>query len=179
MKKLIVSIKGGAGSGNWGHAGRPGLVGGSGGSGGVQYIYRGEFSQLRDKVLANGIKGKVWNNRPKSVYMTTSEREAHKYGLMKANDVNVWEYAIVRMRIPDSTILVADERDTKAVYGMSGAVRIEGNVPASWIDSVTHYDIPRSAEGLGYDEIISDLYPNAKSKVIGTVAYTTFIPVVD
>jgi len=33
VKTLIVHIKGGAGSGNWGHAGRPGLVGGSGGSG--------------------------------------------------------------------------------------------------------------------------------------------------
>jgi len=34
MKKLIVAIKGGPSSGNYGHAGRPGLVGGSGGSGG-------------------------------------------------------------------------------------------------------------------------------------------------
>jgi len=31
---LLVKVKGGAGSGNWGHAGRPGLVGGSGGRGG-------------------------------------------------------------------------------------------------------------------------------------------------
>jgi len=32
-KTLLVSIKGGPSSGNYGHAGRPGLVGGSGGSG--------------------------------------------------------------------------------------------------------------------------------------------------
>jgi len=35
VKKLIVHIKGGPSSGNYGHAGRPGLVGGSGGHGGV------------------------------------------------------------------------------------------------------------------------------------------------
>ena len=29
---LLVKVKGGPGSGNWGHAGRPGVVGGSGGS---------------------------------------------------------------------------------------------------------------------------------------------------
>ena len=30
---LLVKVKGGPGSGNWGHAGRPGMVGGSGGTG--------------------------------------------------------------------------------------------------------------------------------------------------
>lgn len=30
-KKLLVQVKGGPGSGNWGHTGRPGLRGGSGG----------------------------------------------------------------------------------------------------------------------------------------------------
>ena len=30
---LLVKVKGGPGSGNWGHAGRPGVVGGSGGVG--------------------------------------------------------------------------------------------------------------------------------------------------
>lgn len=34
MKIGIVAVKGGSGSGNWGHAGRPGLVGGSGGGAG-------------------------------------------------------------------------------------------------------------------------------------------------
>ena len=33
MKKILVHVKGGPGSGNFGHAGRPGMVGGSGGSG--------------------------------------------------------------------------------------------------------------------------------------------------
>ena len=32
MNTILVPIKGGAGSGNWGHTGRPGLVGGSGGA---------------------------------------------------------------------------------------------------------------------------------------------------
>lgn len=31
--KIIVAVKGGSGSGNYGHVGRPGLVGGSGGEG--------------------------------------------------------------------------------------------------------------------------------------------------
>lgn len=35
--KLLVQVKGGVGSGNWGHTGRPGLIGGSGGSGGGRY----------------------------------------------------------------------------------------------------------------------------------------------
>jgi len=34
MAKMVVAVKGGAGSGNWGHAGRPGMIGGSGGRGG-------------------------------------------------------------------------------------------------------------------------------------------------
>jgi hypothetical protein len=33
MLVLVEGIKGGSGSGNWGHAGRPGMVGGSGGRG--------------------------------------------------------------------------------------------------------------------------------------------------
>jgi len=40
---ILVRVKGGAGSGNWGHAGRPGLVGGSGGTGGG-----GIISHVRD-----------------------------------------------------------------------------------------------------------------------------------
>ena len=42
---LLVSVKGGSGSGNWGHAGRPGLVGGSGGTGGGAII---EESSIAD-----------------------------------------------------------------------------------------------------------------------------------
>jgi len=34
---LLVRVKGGPGSGNWGHAGRPGLVGGSSRAGGGAY----------------------------------------------------------------------------------------------------------------------------------------------
>lgn len=35
MKKLLVAVKGGPGSGNWGHAGRPGMRGGSSGTRGA------------------------------------------------------------------------------------------------------------------------------------------------
>jgi len=54
-----------------------------------QYVWRGEYAELEENIRAKGIRGKSWDDRPKSVYMTTSEREAHEYGMMKANDKNV------------------------------------------------------------------------------------------
>jgi len=147
--------KGGKGSGNFSHSGREGHVGGSGlssdgaidkDSSGPVYVYRGEYSKLESQILEKGIQAKVWDKRKASVYMTTSEKEAHMYGIDKSFDKNkkaeAWVYAVVKIEIPEKykSSLLPDEKDTTK-YGRPGAVRIEKKVPKEWIKEVKKYTV--------------------------------------
>ncbi len=70
MSKILVQIKGGAGSGNWGHTGRPGLVGGSGGGTavGTAMVFLEDGGEKRNK-WAVGFLNKDTNTNARKDHM--------------------------------------------------------------------------------------------------------------
>ena len=96
---LLVNVKGGAGSGNWGHAGRPGMVGGSGGTGGVrltqlevQAIH--DYSWLTSQTINDELReDKVSTNKPFG-------------GMSRAEQVDLLDSAISKApALRDNTVL--------------------------------------------------------------------------
>jgi len=108
--KLLVCVKGGPGSGNWGHAGRPGLVGGSAGRGSglvckmnaadVEERYFHNAGPNTDAVLASGvIRGSEDNFAPyvyrgwtagmgnQTVVFGVPKRQLHNFRFTFTNEV--------------------------------------------------------------------------------------------
>jgi hypothetical protein len=108
---LVLRVKGGSGSGNFGHEGRPGEVGGSApGTGdranwgtfdqtGPTIVYHGTTSDAVQSILDGGLhRGGEWMGRPKSVYFTTSKENAADWASSHASN---YEYVIVAFEITD------------------------------------------------------------------------------
>lgn len=141
--------------------GRKGKVGGSSktptvnGIEGKDFVtyFRGEFSQLKEKVLSKGLFGKKWDDRPKSVYLTKSKQDAHLYGVQKTKLGE--SYAIIEVRIPvdRNGNIFPDETDTKPSFGRMDAVRYQGNISPDWIVSVREFSMDKKYEGMYETEI--------------------------
>jgi len=168
-KSLIIpiSIKGGPGSGNWGHAGRPGLRGGSGGAG-VTLTFGGaskpvwsedrqrvevSAQKLIDSVGERGIgKGKSWHGREPSVYLAENPEVALGYVLERSTNFagieanSIVQGVVFEVRVPASEIgsLVPDTMVPGIIAGrvMSGENwRVPRDIPTSWITKFTVYEL--------------------------------------
>ena len=113
--KMRIKIKGGPGSGNYGHAGRPGLVGGSSTAGGALYV------GIPDSVLA--CTGTDWALRAKdkcktSILMNVEYRNANRSAgeqersfdayIEEANSnlLNVLDESRVAIRVTEETLVM-------------------------------------------------------------------------
>ncbi len=175
-------IKGGPGSGNWEGPGDPrfafeGKEEVSLQKEGSVYVYRGEFINLKEKILNEGIPARSFNGRPDSVYMTTDEKEAHMYGVDKALAINkeegTWGYLIVKIALPKDQKIISDERDT-IEYGRQSAIRVENKIPKEWIVDVSIYKGEASLLDKTNEEIANIMM---KKSIGGTFAYIAFVVV--
>jgi hypothetical protein len=135
----IVVVKGGEGSGNFGHTGRPGEVEGSTSEGGV--FYHGTIESRARKILKEGLTpGKFMNydkelyegDRKSVVFMSTDKKVAEYY----AN--NSFEYSnpvILEIRVPRGKTLYKDMAPEYKKEGKGTSYFKVGKVPASWIVS--------------------------------------------
>jgi len=129
--KAMLAMKGGAGSGNFGHAGRPGLVGGSS-SGGT--FYHGTTSEAAEYIKQNGLRiDKASRNSKKGkVYITSSIENAKYWAEDKLDyfglDKNTTDLVIFEIRIPPG---VQIDRDTQSASA-NDYVKT-GDIPADWI----------------------------------------------
>lgn len=128
-------IKGGDGSGNFGHAGRPGLVGGSA-EGGV--FYHGTTSAAAETIKQNGLEiSKASRNSKKGkVYITSSKDNAAYWAEDKLDyfglDRNETDLVIFEIRVPAGVQL---DRDTQS-SSENDFVHV-GNIPPEWIIGYT------------------------------------------
>lgn len=137
----IRNIKGGPGSGNFGHSGRPGKVGGSvqGSINAYVTIYHGTPSENIDGILRDGIKrGSVWFSRPPSVYVLTDKSEAE---LLAKNFIYYERYAIFEAKIPKSVFESGelDEHGNRD-FRVNTAYRVESDINPDWLSSFDVYE---------------------------------------
>ena len=129
--KTLLALKGGQGSGNFGHAGRPGLVGGSS-SGGT--FYHGTTSEAAEYIKKNGLEiSKASRNSKKGkVYITSSKDNAAYWAEDKLDyfglDKNTTDLVIFEIQIPEGVIL---DRDTQSTS--ENDFVHTGNIPPEWI----------------------------------------------
>lgn len=143
-KKLVIKqvlfFMGGPGSGHHGHAGRPGQVGGSQDDDGgkeinkMRIVHHGTSLEAVKKIEKEGLKRKAASigDRPASVYFMNSFQQTKEYvqDLHLENDQG---YAIVSFSVPDNVTVLEDEEE-------GDSYRIEADIPANLIQSITYYD---------------------------------------
>ncbi len=136
-----TAIKGGDGSGNFGHAGRPGEVGGSSSDGGGVTVYHGTVSQLAGKIRKEGIKRSKASKVSKKgrVYFTTDIESAKYWAEDKVGmlglDPNTTQLVVFEIVVPANILL----QDTQS-QGPND-FEYEGDIPPEWIvgDQIVDY----------------------------------------
>jgi len=186
----IRILKGGSGSGNFGHAGRPGDVGGSaserGGGGisawdsdfnkdGAVYVYHGTTEKALKSILTKGLKiGKPWMDRNPSVYFTVDKAEASRWSHIAESRRSISnasnKHIVVEFSIPDEldNDVIQDVIANKDM-GWKSAFRIEKNIPKEFITKVivgtTKYIVDDSI--LGYrTELVDHEYTPEQAKAL-------------
>jgi hypothetical protein len=167
-------VKGGPGSGNFGHSGRVGIVGGSGGGnalgGGLQtnfagkaWAYHGTSIDAALKIQKEGVKKHkaTIGNRPPSVYFMQDQKATREYvgdGMLEEGQ----GYAIVSFNIPASNVgdVFIDEEE-------GDSFRIETDIPPEWIGDINWYDsdgnwtskppVQKTAGITGYIAVVFDI----------------------
>lgn len=140
-EKVVIKnklfIQGGPGSGHHDHKGRPGQVGGSqdeSETGKMRIVHHGTSLEAVKKIEKEGLRRKVASigDRSASVYFMNSFQQTKEYvqDLHLENDQG---YAIVSFSIPEGVTVLEDEEE-------ADSYRIEADVPASLIQSITYYD---------------------------------------
>lgn len=140
--KTMLALKGGEGSGNFGHAGRPGLVGGSS-SGGVT-VYHGTVDQFKDNIIKNGILSSRASSVSKKghVYATSDIESAKYWAENKVDDLGLdrtkTKLFVFEIIIPADVLA----RDVQSQG--SNDYQIKGDIPAEWIVGVQEVDYYKS-----------------------------------
>ena len=149
----LRSMKGGEGSGNFGHTGRPGEVCGSGEGGGSASgggtsgecggtFYHGTTSEAAEYIKKNGLEiSKASRNSKKGkVYITSSKDNAAYWAEDKLDffglDKSTTDLVIFEIKIPAG---VAIDRDTQS--SSENDFVHTGNIPAEWIVGETTISI--------------------------------------
>ncbi len=134
-------VKGGAGSGNFGHEGRPGEVGGSGSGGGTESgltgvsVYHGTAGKYEENIKQNGLKTDV-GAAGRGVYTTRTFGEAIDYAMIAATR----EYG--GKELPNDlklVIVTIDSKGSEFINKDRWAIFKE-NIPPSGIVSMRVYD---------------------------------------
>lgn len=121
-------------------------IGGDGGKvSGTLRVYHGTSVNAAEKIRREGLRrpkrGDVYGGtrrREPSVYFSTSEATARKYGQDHASRFGHTyrsQYAIVEFRIPKGTRVIRDEASGLG-YGKRSEFRMEQDVPPGWITNV-------------------------------------------
>ena len=152
---------GGSGSGNFDHAGRPGQVGGSRddnkkGKDKMRIVHHGTSLEAVKKIKTEGLKKKIApiGDRPASVYFMNSFQQTKEY----VEELHLDQgkgYAIVSFSIPNNVSIIEDEEE-------GDSYRIEVDIPANLIHSITYYDssnnrIHQQRSKIGYSIVIFPL----------------------
>jgi hypothetical protein len=80
-----LSIKGGPGSGHWGHAGRPGLVGGSTSGSVAVSVITGRTAAVRQEIRKDPQRGIGWVSKGKDVILVKTPYSADFVSDLKSN----------------------------------------------------------------------------------------------
>ena len=191
MTKRVIIIKGGPGSGHFGHAGRPGKRGGSapsgGGSGAIDanwtrvagggptLVYHGTSEEFGWDIRYEGLKASDVprygfgsdHEQPKAVFFTADEFHARNYG--EGNSMRGETYAIVAIEIPEEFhSRVKFDQFEADNYGAENGFYIEQNIPPEWVKQVTMY----RNDGPGRYTFIENL---KEMKYAGEVVYVPVI----
>jgi len=174
-KKLDQILKdfGGPGSGysrEEGHKGRPGLVGGSSKNenysvGKSLAVYHGTSIESAKKIKNEGLKTRKASigKRPPSVYFMNDFQSTRDY--VQESYLEEGEgYAIIEFEIPPGAQVIEDEEE-------GDSYRIETDVPANFIRSITYYDsndkrinLEEKSNRIGYCAIV---FPLESDKELG------------
>lgn len=151
----LLSVKGGEGSGNFGHAGRPGLVGGSGeGGGGGVTVFHGTVSDFKDSIEKNGIRSSMASSVSKKghVYATTDIESAKYWAENKVDDLGLDRAAtklyVFEIRVP-ADVLARDVQSQGA-----NDYQIKGDIPPSWIVGVTEVNYYKAIKNKTYVPVL-------------------------
>lgn len=191
-KEITIILKGGSGSGNFGHEGRPGEVGGSstegGGVGsisawdsdfnkdGAVYVYHGTTEKAIKSILSKGLKvGKPWMDRNPSVYFTVDKAEASRWSHIAESRRSVSnasnKHIVIEFSIPDELDNdVIQDVIANRDMGWKSAFRIEKNIPKEFITKIivgtTKYVVDDSILGYRTELVDHEYTPEQARKLL-------------
>ena len=144
---LLPKMRGGQGSGNFGHEGRPGSVGGSGDNTSInedsQEFLHGTTSEFVDGIKLHGLlASKMGQGQGVAPEMGphvffSNQRPTAEYWGENAVENNGGKVMILTIRVPKSAqSRISEDPDAKYVKGNPVAFRFEGDIPPEWITNI-------------------------------------------